>query len=385
MKPPELPANQQELKKAIQQYVPAQAEWVSPANEKKANKIIKEDLDQDGKNELIVFYRLPEETTQMEAIVLKKIKKKWQRIAHLKDLGRELDKVEFNDLTNDNVKEVFIGFSYSKDSPEKALTVFDIHGKKPKKLFESPYSAFFSGDFNDDDKGELLLSLLEPNQKHEVTLYHMKQKQIETIDQLKLNPYVYDYYQSRSGRISPSIKGAIFDAGMGAHSSLSFIVGVINNQLVNVIPKNMKEEDLFRASSGMSDDTNGDGILEFSLQKEANKDLPYSEMPLIDQYYQLDDDQVATMIQRSFSNRAYAYKIKIPKEWHDVEIHVSEDRRYVKLLSSEDGSLLFDVFVEDKGKQSDLQEWNVITETNQFQYLTKSSPEEWKSFFQLIS
>ncbi|WP_205173236.1 hypothetical protein [Bacillus pakistanensis] len=384
MKPPELPANQQELKNAIQQYVPAQAEWVSPTDEKKANKMIKEDLDQDGKNELIVFYRLPEETTQIEAIVLKKIKNKWQRISHLKDLGRELDKVEFSDLTNDNVKEVFIGFSYSNDALEKALTVYDVQGEKPKKLFESPYSAFFSGDFNDDDRDELLLSLLEPNQKHEVSLYHMKQKQIEIIDQLKLDPYVYNYYHSRSGHISPSIKGAIFDAGLGAHSSLSFVVGVINNQLVNVIPKNMKEEELFRASSGMSDDTNGDGIIEFSLQKEANKDLPYSEMPLIDQYYQLNDDQEATMVQQSYSDYEYAYEIKIPKDWRDFKIEVSKDRRYVQFLSTEDGSLLFDVYVVDKGKQSDLQGWSVMTETNEFLYLTKSSPEEWKSLFQLI-
>lgn len=382
LKPPELPVKQQELKQAIGQYVPAQAEWVSPIEDKQANKMIKADLDGDQTNELIVFYKLPDQTSQMEAIVLKEEKGKWKETLTLKDLGRELHKVEFADLNRDGFKEILVGFSFSEDASDKALIVYDVSATKPKKMMESPYSAFFAGDFTKDNKGEILLASLVPNQEHTVSLYQFNSKKAELLDELKLDPYVYPYYHAAAGSISPSIKGAILDAGVGAHSSTSFMIGVEENKLVNEIPKNLKKEDLFRAYAVNSEDSNEDGILEFTLQKEASSEnLAYSDMPFINEYYQLNDQKQAELIHKFYDNPSFLYRFELPLDWPALEVKESEDGRYVKFLSSKDDEVLFDIYAIDKGHALP-KGWNILYESNQFTYVTNYSPALGKRLFQ---
>ncbi|UTE78562.1 VCBS repeat-containing protein [Rossellomorea sp. KS-H15a] len=384
MKPPELPVEQQELKQAIQSFVPPQAEWLSPNEDKTADTIQETDLDGDGEEELIVFYRLPEETSQMEGIVLENKEGKWTKVAGIKNIGRELMKVEASDLNGDGTKELLIGFSYAAEASDSALVVYDLEGKKPHKLFESQYSAFFADDYNEDGKGELLLSSLIPNQEHTVSLYAFPKGKSEKVDELKLDPYVYPYYHSASGYVTPSVKGVIFDSTVGAHSSTSFIVGVKNKKLVELVPKEFKDQ-LFRATSANSEDKNGDGILEFPLLIEANPDKPYVDMPFIHEYYQLSDDGQPQFTLRSYQNYPYQYELVLPEDWPDIIIEASDGRRYVKFLSKEDGSLLFDVYVADKDDKESLEGWNVLMESNQFVYLTKSPVSQFKKSFHPLS
>ncbi|MFI8684792.1 FG-GAP repeat domain-containing protein [Rossellomorea sp. NPDC077527] len=384
MKPPELPVEQQELKQAIQAFVPAQAEWLSPNEDKTADTIMKTDLDGDGQEELIVFYRLPDETSQMEGIILENKEGKWTKMSGVKDIGRELMKVEAADLNGDGTKELLIGFSYAAEASDSALVIYNIEGKKPAKLFESQYSAFFSDDYDEDGREELLLSSLIPNQEHTVSLYTFSKEKPEKVDELKLDPYVYPYYNSASGYVTPSVKGAIFDSTVGAHSSTSFIVGVKNKKLVELVPKEMKDK-LFRATSANSEDKNGDGILEFPILIEANPDKPYVDMPFIHEYYQLSDGGKPEFVSRSYQNYPYQYELTIPEEWPEIKIEASDGRRYVKFLSEEDGSLLFDLYVVDKDKKDSLEGWNVLMESNQFVYVTKSSASEFKEYVHVLS
>ncbi|MBW3112398.1 hypothetical protein KYJ26_11180 [Bacillus sp. MCCB 382] len=384
MKPPELPVEQQELKQAIQSFVPPQAEWLSPNEDKTADTIKQTDLDGDGEEELIVFYRLPEETSQMEGIILENKEGKWTKMAGIKDIGRELMKVEASDLNGDGTKELLIGFSYAAEASDSALVIYDLEGKKPDKLFESQYSAFFADDYDENGKAELLLSSLIPNQEHTVSLYAFSKGKSEKVDELELDPYVYPYYNSASGYVTPSVKGAIFDSTVGAHSSTSFIVGVKNKKLVELVPKEFKDQ-LFRATSANSEDKNGDGILEFPLLIEANPDKPYVDMPFIHEYYQLSDDGQPQFTLRSYQNYPYQYELMLPEDWPDIIIEASDGRRYVKFLSEDDGSLLFDVYVADKDDMESLEGWNVLMESNQFVYLTKSPASEFKKYVQLLS
>ncbi|MDX8342524.1 hypothetical protein [Rossellomorea sp. YZS02] len=384
MKPPELPVEQQELKQAIQSFVPPQAEWLSPNEDKTADTIKQTDLNGDGEEELIVFYRLPEETSQMEGIILENKEGKYTKMAGIKDIGRELMKVEASDLNGDGTKELLIGFSYAAEASDSALVIYDLEGKKPDKLFESQYSAFFADDYDENGKAELLLSSLIPNQEHTVSLYAFSKGKSEKVDELELDPYVYPYYNSASGYVTPSVKGSIFDSTVGAHSSTSFIVGVKNEKLVELVPKEFKDQ-LFRATSANSEDKNGDGILEFPLLIEANPDKPYVDMPFIHEYYQLSDDGQPQFTLRSYQNYPYQYELMLPEDWPDIIIEASDGRRYVKFLSEDDGSLLFDVYVADKDDMESLEGWNVLMESNQFVYLTKSPASEFKKYVQLLS
>ncbi|MEW4221656.1 FG-GAP repeat domain-containing protein [Rossellomorea marisflavi] len=381
MKPPQLPVQQQELKQAISQYVPAQAEWLSPLDDGDTNHIIERDLDGDGEEELIVFYRMPDKTAQMEGVILENLKGEWKKRTQFSDLGRELQKVEFADLDGDGKDEVLIGFSYSNESSDKALLVFNVSGDKPEKLFESQYSAFFADDYNEDGRGELMLATLVPNQEHNVTLYSYEDN-MEKVDELKLDPYVYPYYHTAAGYVTPSVKGAVLDSSVGAHSSTSFIIGVKDGKLKEVKPKGLKEEDLFRATAANSIDTNDDGIIEIPVLVEGSEDKPYVDMPFISEYYQLMDDGEARFVESTYENVNYQYTWKLPDSWPDVEIDTSGDRRYVKFISKEDGTVLYDIYAVEKDKVIPDEGWNELSESNQFIYLTKYSPERYPENFQ---
>jgi hypothetical protein len=384
MKPPELPVEQQELKQAIQQFTPAQAEWLSPNEDESANKMTETDLDQDGQNELIVFYRLPDETAQMEGIILKNKKGKWTKMTGFKNLGRELQKVEVSDLNGDGTKEILIGFSYSAESADSALVIYDLKDKQPAKLYESQYSAFFSEDYNGDGRGELLISSLIPNEEHKISLYTFDKDKQEKVDELSLDPYVYPYYHTASGFITPSVKGAIFDSSVGAHSSTSFMIGVEDMKLKDFVPPGF-EDKLFRATSADSGDKNRDGIMEFPILIEGSPGKPYVDMPFIHEYYQLSDEGRPQLTLSSYQNHHYQYELELPEEWPEIEIEASDGQRYVKFVSKEDGKVLFDLYVTDKDKKVSLEGWNILSESNQYLYGTKFSASEFRTYFHLLS
>jgi len=380
MSPPSLPDSEEEILLAIDKHVPNSQELLTPLNDKRSNPIIMEDLDGDGQDEAVVFYK--KKSGIVKGVVLKE-NDGWNQVATFDSGGKVLHDLAFFDLTGDGKKEVFIGTGYAKDhDSSRILYVYQIFSNEPERLLEEAYNHFLTDDFGPNGPALMLITFYK-GKENTVTMYQIKDNGLMIIDQLALDEYINGYVSLKSGRISPSKWGLMLDVGMGAHSGKTFVISVQDGKMRNIFP-NLDEDPTIKASTTQSDDTNGDGVLEFSVLEDpvTEEELPHAEMPYITVYYQLNDAYEQDIVSKSFDNHTYNYKILLPLEWDNIKVNKTDDWRYVEIIDAENNQVLFDVYVSEIKRIND--DWTLLKETDQYVYLSKTVNKKNKHLFQVI-
>ena len=383
--PPSLNDQQTELKAVISKYLPEQAEILTPLDMKEAQSIFLEDLDGDGQEEMIVFYKMTNRAESMKGIVLKKKEKVWKKIAEFDGTGFFLSEVQFVDLNNNGRKEIVAGFRFSEELDDKGLLVYDIFSDdSPKLLLDKPYTHVVIDDFQQQKNNELVLIKFDRNSFNKMVLYRYAREQMTEFATLELDPYVDGYLQAISGLITNKQKGIILDGYIGAHSGFTNVITINNDTFTNVF--DAESEATFKPYATKSEDINGDGILEISLPTKpiSKKERSYAETPYYETYYQLTDQFDLKAVARRFFNYEFLYEIQIPATWPDqINIERSEDNRYIKFIDVLTNEVLFDVYATEKEKEPIGSEWHVLTETSSYLYISKTANKDTKQLFQL--
>ncbi|RLQ95356.1 hypothetical protein [Falsibacillus albus] len=372
LSPPSLPVQKAELKESLTKFIPSDAVQLTPVDSKKTNNIFLSDLDNDGTNEAVIFYKVIDNYSPVHGVILKK-QNGWNKIGEIVGSGSTLGKVEFADLTGDGKKEVIIGYGYNEQSDDRGLNVYELfNGPKPAKLLESAYNKFVVNDLNEDGQMDLAIVQLRRNELNKVQLYENKNGKLVKIDELSLDPFINGYENAVAGRISDNRKGILLDASIGAHSAVTFVVAMEKNHLINVFPTSSNPT--FKPFSVYSQDKNKDGILEIGLLKEpildSSKSL--SELPYITEYVQLDETNNLVTKSKWFINNDFLYDFRLPDEWPEIKIEQSKDKKYTKFIQPQTGKILFDVYVTKSGKEQ-LSKWKVLAKQPPYIYLSKTA------------
>lgn len=382
--PPSLNDQQTELKAVISKYLPEQAEILTPLDMKEAQSIFLEDLDGDGQEEIIVFYKMTNRAESMKGIVLKK-DEVWKKIAEFDGTGFFLSEVRFVDLNNNGRKEIIAGFRFSEELDDKGLLVYDIFSDdSPKLLLDKPYTHVVIDDFQQQKNNELVLIKFDRNSLNKMVLYRYVREQMTEIATLELDPYVDGYLQAISGLITNKQKAIVLDGYIGAHSGFTNVITINNDTFTNVF--DAESEATFKPYVTKSEDINSDGILEISLPTKpiSKKERSYAETPYYETYYQLTDDFDLKAVARRFFNYEFLYEIQIPDTWPDqINIERSDDNRYIKFIDVSTNEVLFDVYATEKEKEPIGSEWHVLTETSSYLYISKTANKDTKQLFQL--
>lgn len=382
--PPQIPGEKEEVKLAISKYIPSNVDLQSAMNDQTSNPIKFVDLDGDGESEVVVFYKQPQQSDLVKGIVLKN-KNGWEKIADLDGAGTVLVDVEFSDLNQDGNLEILAGFSYTRDSEDYGLLVYDIFSdSKSKVLLDKPYSYFLVDEFNSPDNlNSLVLIKFNKEQRNTVFLYENREDNLVEIDQLELDPYINGYYQVKSGWITKKQRGLMLDAGVGAHSAFTFVISIMDGKMENHFSE--LDSPTLKAAAVESMDSNDDGILEYGVLEEPYlvETLPYAETPYITVYNQLNDNWKSNVVAKAYYDYDHLYKVDIPLDWPRIQIDLSEDRKYLEIKPAGTDVVFFDVYVSDK-QQVSVENWTLLGETDEYVYLSKTVKKDKEHLFQII-
>src|SRR5690606_24128328 len=316
MSQPKLPGTKAELKESLSKYIPNNADLLTPINSEKNNPIMLVDLDGDGKEEAIVFYQSNVKTELAKGIILKN-NNGWEKVASIDGGGAVLVDLQFTDITNDNRKEIIAGFTYSEESTERGLLIYDIFSEEtPKLLLDESYSHFLVDNFDEKEAQELILIKFDKGKFNTLLLYGQEKDTFVVRDRLELDPYINGYYNLISGKVSTTKNGIMLDASIGAHSATTYIIVVEENRLQNMYSQIAEKplNDTFKIAAVKSEDINFDGILEYGtlIEPVLEKQLAYVDTPYITVYYQIGENDQTEIIDKLFIQYQLQYKISIP-------------------------------------------------------------------------
>ncbi|MEH7814525.1 hypothetical protein V7649_23340, partial [Bacillus toyonensis] len=115
------------------------------------------------------------------------------------------------------------------------------------------------------------------------------------------------------GHISKTLKAIVIDAGIGAHSGITY-VAKFDKDHYEVLPIDGKE-DLFNEYVVESKDVNEDGIIEFvrTVRPKGWEDKSHGDSPLFERYIQWSEDGTKPIEER-YIDIEKGYFVKIPEE-----------------------------------------------------------------------
>ncbi|MED0962287.1 hypothetical protein [Bacillus paramycoides] len=306
------PANEKwinELKEQIDKDLPVNYRLLTPMSNKDKQMIWSMDFKQDNKKEAIVFYKLPNEDHSVYLAVYEEIGNGWKIKSTHKFDGGEVDIVEVGDFTGNGKRELLIGISVSRESLDHVMYVFSEENDDMKEIYNRHYTKLFIENLNRNGLNDISLVTYEKDEKLTVEFI----EQFKTISEVSFDPFINSIQRIQFGCISKLSKAVVIDAGVGAHSGVTY-VAKFDKDHYEELPIDGKE-DLFNDYVVESKDVNEDGIIEFvrTVRPKGWEDKSHGDSPLFERYIQWSEDGTKPIEER-YINIEKGYFVKIPEE-----------------------------------------------------------------------
>lgn len=380
MRLPKLPAEQEALKLTIERSLPEGAALIRPrkAEQKGAYSLI--DLDGDGSEEAVFFYKIKNKE-QLNGEIWRMKDGSWQRLDRFEGAGFELDSLTFDDVVQKERKDVIAGYSTGAESA-KGLAVYSWEAGRMVKKVELPYTDYVIDDLNGDGKKDVTVIVHDRGVSSNATLYQYDNA-LRKLGSVRLDSTVNDYYNVLGGRVSADKRGVVLDASVGAHSSNTELLVYDAGKLKRAL----NPQTTYKAYSGKSEDADGDGIIEISgmydppgYENEAMVNIPW-----IETFAKWDGGRGLTTVLERYYSGEYGYTFDIPLEWKD-RFTVKKSEASVRFVDTADGKQMAEIRVFPQAEWTDdNQTWTVLSRTMDQVYAIDANGAAYRSFFRLLS
>ncbi|MDZ5473961.1 DL-endopeptidase inhibitor IseA family protein [Bacillus sp. 31A1R] len=142
----------------VKAFIP-QGTYLSVPNEPVGTDlVIQADLDNDGLNELITFYKSALNADKLGAVVLQKEGAGWKEIQHIKGIGYEISWASASDITGDGVVELLLGWKVGV-SAGNILDIYSWDDNELKKLSQVNYHELDLIESEEESAGSFRLAV----------------------------------------------------------------------------------------------------------------------------------------------------------------------------------------------------------------------------------
>ena len=160
LKPPSLSKEQQQIYLALQDAVGSGITLQYPRAGANLSAFTVVDLDNDGEDEALVFYKKTSLTAMENGLrlsVLDQVKGEWMSVCDRPADGTEVERIVISPMgSEDSQNQIFVGYS-GVDQSDKSLTVYRYSDSEVQQLFTAAYTMFDVADLDGDQAQELLV------------------------------------------------------------------------------------------------------------------------------------------------------------------------------------------------------------------------------------
>ena len=152
---PQLPTEYETLDARINEILAAGAETISPSAGANLQSVQLEDLDGDGTQEAIAFFRNNAEERPLEIYIFRELEDTYEQAGIIEGSGTSIHSVRYLDMNGDGVKEILVSWRVS--AQVQALSVYGLNRLEPVMLLSATYARYETLDLDGDDVLELVV------------------------------------------------------------------------------------------------------------------------------------------------------------------------------------------------------------------------------------
>lgn len=152
---PQLPVEYQALDAKIEAILASGAETTSPTSGANLQSVQMEDLDGDGVQEAVAFFRNNNDERPLKIYIFRVLGETYEQAAVIEGSGTSIHTIRYLDMNGDGVKEILV--SWRAGAQVQAMAVYGLDGLQPVALMSTAYARYEPVDLNGDDLLELVV------------------------------------------------------------------------------------------------------------------------------------------------------------------------------------------------------------------------------------
>jgi len=168
---PQPPEEYLELQRVIENVLDSGAEYLAPTSGSNRQSVQLRDLDGDGVDEAIAFFRNQGEVRPLKIYVFRMAGEVYETVGVIEGDGTSIDSINYVDLDGDGVLEILAGWRISEDVL-KALSVYALSDSgELQEILSANYGKYTVGDVDGDGNDEIIVMRLADDSHPPVVEY----------------------------------------------------------------------------------------------------------------------------------------------------------------------------------------------------------------------
>ena len=152
---PQLPDEYNALRQEIDEILAGGAEYAAPTSGTNVQSVQLVDLDGDGVEEALAFFRQPTEEKPLKIYIFRAEEEGYRQAALIEGSGTAIYSIRYLDMNGDGIKEILVGWRISTEL--QAVGVYDLKNFEPRTMMFSMYTHYEALDFDLDGLQEMVL------------------------------------------------------------------------------------------------------------------------------------------------------------------------------------------------------------------------------------
>ena len=380
IRPPKTVGDEAEIEQLIADTAGSVYTLKYPKSGSYRSAIVMKDLDLDGTDEAVAFYRTPSESSaQVHMLVMYSSKGEWKLSENCTIDATDVDCVDFADVTGSGTLEILSGYTTYNSSVNNLACHSYSDGKTERLTVESSYSSFYCSDFNGDQINEVMLLSLytaENDAAANMLVYSDERNCLYSKAGVKMDPNITRYKNITVTATEGGPNALIVDGCFANDDTVTQIIyfnaelSVLRNPLYKEKEKNITQ----RSADVICTDINNDSLIEIPVVDKLPAAADEEKSAVADKiswncFY--PQGEILNHLTDRIPDYANGYCFTVPEGW--------SDGTYTVRLDSEKQSMSFFEWNTDSLGQRlfeirafKLEQWDIGEDSDAYTLIYKS-------------
>ena len=308
---PRLPAEYESLEAQIDTLIASGAEYAAPTSGSNLQSVQMVDLDGDGEDEAVAFFRRSSDKRPMKIYVFRPVGDNYEQYCVIEGTSNSIYSINYVDLNGDGWREILAGIR--SDLDVQNLAVYTLASGEPQQLLLTGYSRYAARDMDGDGRQDLVVLRSDEESYAVADYYAWDGTELALRSMLRLSSTVSELsrltYGTLAGGENALYLTSVTQDGAAAVDILTVNSGTLHSVIGSAASKAYRFLDLYPS------DVNNDGVT------EVPESVPF---PQIDAesavYYRICWRQYAasgesSVVRETYQDMQNGWSLLLPEEW----------------------------------------------------------------------
>ncbi len=318
---PQPPKDYEALQKRLSEVVSQGGEYAAPLTGELIQSVQLQDLDGDGRQEALAFFRFPNEEKPLKVYIFGQEGEEYQTLAVLEGAGTAINSVEYVQMDADPFKEILVSWQIS--DIVHSLAAYSIAPGQVEELLSTDYSNYKTADLDQDGQQELVVLRTPVGGQPQAEFYNFDGV-LSMVGTAPLSNGITAVADGgvRAGYLVDRVPALFVTSAYAENGTITDVFACRDGVLKNITRREETGEsgDTIRFYTQVSaSDINGDGILELP------QPVPLTDYKITNasvnfwliHWRQFNADGSAVPVFTTYHNDRDGWYFILPEEWED--------------------------------------------------------------------